>query len=304
MYNEERKMQFVEETKSTKAFGRFVFSTTQPYEESAMQDLCELPSDVLQEIINKNFGVRTRSVDNTISYIRSYVTWCKEKEYKTCDGIYAVKMQMDEKMKRYMIASPKHLQAILDKVFLPVESETIDCVYRCYLWLLFAGLEEMDAADVKTSEVDFNSMLIEHDGKSFELYRESIPAFRTACEATQFQFIHPKYTQTRNRYLGDNLMRGIRAENMKPTSIRSAIQKSFKSNGIDLTYSTIRLSGMFYRAYETERMGNEVNFDDYITEQIIKRNSTYHVNYTRNKAANMIKRDLLDDYACWKAAFT
>ena len=51
-------------------------------------------------------------------------------------------------------------------------------------------------------------------------------------------------------------------------------------------------------------MGNEINFDDYIIEQIIKRNSTYHVNYTRNKAANMIKRDLLDDYACWKAAFT
>lgn len=304
MYNEDRKTRFMDETKSTQEFGRFVFNTTQPYEHSAGQDLCELPSDVLQEIANKYFGARTRSVDNTISYIRSYVVWCKAKGYPTCDGIYSVKTQMDEKMKRYMVASPRHLQAILDKVFSPVESGTIDCVYRCYLWLLFAGLEEADATEVKTGEIDFNSMLIEHGGKSFELYREAIPAFRMACEATQFQFIHPRYTQTRNRYLGDNLMRGIRSESMKPTTIRSVIQKAFKSNGIDLTYSTIRLSGMFYRAYEMERMGKEINFDDYIAEQIIKRNSTYHINYTRNKAANMIKRDLLDDYACWKAAFT
>lgn len=88
---------------------------------------------------------------------------------------------------------PKHLQAILDKSFHPLESETVDCVYRCYLWMAFAGMEEANALEVKVSEIDFGPMLIEHGGKSYEIYREAIPAFRMACEATEFMYEHPNY---------------------------------------------------------------------------------------------------------------
>lgn len=304
MYNEERKMQFLEETRSSTGFGRSVFNTTEPYELKAGQDLCELGTEELQNIANEHFGSRTRTIDSTIAFLRSYVLWCKEHSLPVSDGIYGVKTQMDEKMKRYMLASPKHLQAVLDKSFSPVESETVDCIYRCYLWMSFSGIEEPETFEVKVDEVNFDSMLIEHSGKSFELYREAIPAFRMACEATEFKYQHPRYTQIRDRFPGEFIMRGIRAERIKSTTIKSVIQKAFKANEIELTYNKIRLSGMFYRAYETERMGGIVNFDDYVTEQVIKRDSTYHKNYTRGKVTNLIKRDLLDDYACWKAAFT
>lgn len=304
MYNEERKMQFLEETRSSTDFGRSVFRTTEPYEQEADKDLCELQTEIVQEIANKNFGSRTRTIDSTIAFLRSYVTWCKEEGYQTCDGIYGVETQMDEKMKRHMVASPKHLQSVLDKVFSPVENETVDCIYRCHLWMSFAGMDESEALDVMIDEVDFGTMLIEHGGKSFELYREAIPAFRMACEATEFKYEHPKYMQTRNRFPGKYLMRGIRSEKVKPTTVKSIIQKAFKANGIELTYSTIRMSGTFYRAYEVERMGEPVNFDILVSEHMAKMGSTYHSNYTRGKVARSIRRDLFDDYACWKAAFT
>lgn len=304
MYNGDRKTAFIEETRSSSDFGKSVFRTTEPYEQKAGQDLCELPMEVLQEIANSHFGSRTRTMDSTIAFLRSYVTWCKEKGYPACDGIYSVQTQMDEKMKRYMIASPKHLQTVLDKVFSPVEEETVDCIYRCYLWMAFAGLEEPETIEVKVDEVDFGAMLIEHGGKSFELYREAIPAFRMACEATEFKYQHPRYTQTRSRFPGEYLMRGIRSEQVKSTTVRSIIQKAFKAGEVELTYSKIRMSGVFYRAYEAERMGEEVNFDGLIAEHIIKMGSTYHRNYTRGKVANLLKRDFFDDYACWKAAFT
>ena len=304
MYNEERKMRFLTETRSSTDYGRSIFKRTSEYEEKAGADLCELPLSTLQTLANQNFGARTRAVYSAIAFLRSYVMWCKENGYNVVDDIYKVQTQMDEKVKRLMVASPKHLQSILDKAFHPLESETVDCVYRCYLWMAFAGMEEADALNVKVNEIDFSSMLIEHGGKSYEIYREAMQAFRMACDATEFVYEHPNYKQRRSRCPGDYLMRGIRSDKIKATTIKSVVKKAFKSNGIELTYSNIRLSGMFYRAYETERMGDEVNFDGMIAEHIIKMDSTFHKNYTRSKVANLIKRDLFDDYACWKAAFT
>jgi len=304
MYNEERKVQFIESTRSSSDFGRSVFRTTGRYEEAAGTDFCELPLETVQEIINGNFGARTRSMDSYVAFLRSYVVWCKDNGYETCDAIYDVQSQMDEKIRRRMVSSPRHLQATLDKVFQPVESNTVDCIYRCYLWMAFAGITEEDALDIKVSEVDFSSMLIEHGGKSYELYREAIPAFRMACDATEFVYEHPRYKQTRNRCAGEYLMRGIRSEQVKLNTVKSIIQKAFKAHDVELTYGKLRLSGVFYRVYEAERMGDPVNFDTLIADHISKMGSTYHTNYTRSKVAGILRRDLFDDYACWKAVFT
>lgn len=306
MYNEIRKQKFMDEMTESTVFGRSVFNTTEPYEQDAERDLCELPTETLQNIVDRNFGSRLRSIEKTISYMRLYVTWCKEHGYPVRDGIYSVKAQMDEKMKRYMVASPKHLQAVLDKSFLPVESETVDCIYRCYIWMAFAGMDDRDTIDVRVDEVNFGTMLIEHDGRSFELYRESIPAFRMSCEATEFKYQHvkPTYTKVRERFPGEFLMRGIRSDKLKLTTIKSVVQKAFNSNGIELTYTSIRRSGLFYRAYETERLGFKVNFDDFVLESISKSSVMSANDSRRRKAAYIAERDLFSDYACWKAVFT
>lgn len=309
MYNEERKMRFLTEMRSSVDFGKSVFNTIEPYEREADKDLCELTVDILQPIANARFGFRTRTSDSTIAFLRSYVGWCKEQGYHTCNDVYELKTEMDEKMKRMMIASPVHLEAVLNKLFDPVTSKTVDCLYRCYLWMGFAGLEEDEAVEVTVDEIDFDTMTIEHGGRSYEIYREAVPAFKMACSATEFRYVNPNYTDGkqggyRNRYSGEYLMRGIRSAQIKLNTIRSVVGKRLKVAGVETTYGKIRLSGLFYKIYEMERFGEPVNFDAYIVERMEKTNHKYHVNYTRNKLANSIRRDLEDDYECWKSAFT
>lgn len=304
MYNEERKMRFLVETRSSTGFGKSIFNTIEPYETKNGADLCQLPIEVLQPIANSNFGSRTRTSDSTIAFLRSYAIWCKEQGYEVGDGIYQLKTEMNEKMRRMMVASPMHLESILDKAFDPVQSQTIDCVYRCYLWMAFSGMDDLDTLEVKVDEINFDTMTIEHSGRSYEIYRESVPAFKMACTATEFLYDHPKYeAKMRSRFPGTHLMRGIRSDRIKITTVRGYVGKVFKENGIETSYGKIRLSGMFYKAYEMERCGIPVNFDNAVAERLAKMDHKYHKNYTRNKEANCIKRDLMEDYESWKAAF-
>lgn len=314
MYNEERKMRFLTETRSSKGaedFGKSVFHTTEPYEQEAGKDFCELTIDVLQSIANTEFGVRTRTMETTIALFRSYVSWCKEQGYLTCDDVYELKTEMGDKVRRMMIASPAHLEVVLNKIFEPVQNETVDCLYRCYFWMGFAGLEESETVEVTVDEIDFSTMTIEHGGKSYEIYREAVPAFKMACEATQFRYIHPGYSSDkkqqgiyRDRYPGKHLLRGIRSSQIKLTTIKAHTGKKLKANGIETTYGKIRLSGLYYKTYEMERFGEPVNFDAIIVERISKTPQNYHRNYTRSKFASVIRRSLLEDYECWKAVFT
>ena len=309
MYNEERKMRFLAETRESSAYGISVFKTFEPYEREAGMDLCELTTEALQPVINTNFGFRERTIETAISFMRSYVAWCRERDCPTSDGVYGLRTEMDEKMKRLMIASPAHLESILNKAFAPVSKETIDCLYRCYLWMVFAGMEESDPLDVTVDEIDFSYMTIEHGGRSYEIYREAVPAFRMACDATQFLYINPNYTGDkekgvyRDRYPGKSLFRGIRSDQIKLTTIKGIINKAFSTNGIETSFGKVRLSGLFYKTFEMERMGEPVNFNSYVVECMNKTDSQYHRNYTRSKRANSIRRYIKNDYEHWKAAF-
>ncbi len=305
MYNEERKMKFLTGTRSSPDFGKSVFRTTEPYEQEAGADLCELQLDVLQEIADRNFGFRTQTVDSTLAILRTYVLWCKEQGYRTEEGIFQVKIRMEDKMRRFMVASPKHLQSILDKVFAPVEEGTVDCIYRCLMWMAFAGVEEADALEVKTSEINFDKMLIEHQGGSFEIYREAVPAFKMACEATEFVYQHPLYGDEikRSRFPGEYLMRGIRSEKLRLNTARGWVGKALKEKDIELSYGKLQISGLFYQAFELERFGQEVNFDDLVAERTIKTDHASSKNHKKHKLPYSKKKNLMDDYICWKSVF-
>lgn len=303
MYNEERKLRFIEEAKRSKDYAKSVFHNLGCIEEELDKDLCEIPVEVLQPVVNQRLGVRSRSVEVGLSILKDYERWSKEQGYPVCGGIGLLKVDMADKMRRLMVASPQHLESIMDAAFDPVDSETVDCLYRCYLWMAFSGFSEDESLSVKVSEIDFDSMMIHHNGKSLDIYREAVPAFRMACTAEEFVYKHKNYTSRRGRFLGALLMRGIRSDSIKLHTARSFIQKKFDAKGIETSYGRIYLSGIFYKAYETERYGVTVSFDDAIMNQLANSEGKFHSNYTRNKAANAIKKDLFDDYEHWKEAF-
>lgn len=305
MYNAERKNNFLAETRNSRKYGESIFKTMAACEERHGKDLCLLPADILQEFINKNFGVSTRATERLITFLNLYCNWCKEKGFDVIGGTDGLEVQTAEKIRYMMVSSPKHLEIVLDKAFDAVEKETIDCLYRCFFWMAFAGIRDSNALEVKADEVDFDAFLINHDGKSYELYREAVPAFRNACTLTEFVHIHPGYKNNikRARASGDYLIRGIKAPNFNLNAFRATVGKRFRERGIEVTYSRIRLSGIFYRAYEIERAGLQPDFSADVNERLTRIDRNYSTNYTREKVANGIERDLLSDYENWKKAF-
>lgn len=297
-------MKYLENTKREPNYALSIFRTVEPYERRAGLDICEFQTENLQKILDSHFGSRKRTSATAVSFLRSYVRWCRKQGYKTEDGAFHIEVRMEDKVRRLMIASPKHLQTILDKTFAPVDSRRIDCIYRCFLWLLFSGMDEAGAIMVTVDEINFNEMTIEHQDQTFELYREAVPAFRMACEAAEFVYKHPLYEDIiRKRYEGQYLMRGFRSNKITLNTAKGVIGKAFRENGIETSLGRIRLSGIFYRAYETERFGEEVNFDGAVKERIAKVAHTSGEDASRTILFSHIKRDLLNDYACWKEAF-
>lgn len=304
MFNEERKMKFLSETRETTGYGISIFNATSKAEEEHGKDLCELDVDTIQSIFETNFGVRKRATESSTAFMQSYVKWCSDNGFPTSNSVFELEVDVSQKIKRTMVASPMHLASIMDQVFTPVESKTIDCLYRCYLWMVYSGLRESDTVEVNVDDVDLDTSIIQFGGKSFDIYNEARAAFRMACTATEFVYIHPNYTTTINRFPGERLIRGVRTDSMQLKTIRPIVSKKLSKHGLDLSLRLIRLSGIFYKAFDAERSGFGVNFDDAVIEQLQSTKRTYNKNYTRGKVVNMIMRDYLNDYERWKKAFT
>lgn len=305
MYNEERKIKFLSETKKAPTFGMSIFRAMEPLEQQYGVDLAMLPTEALQSVVDTRLGIRTRSVGVAIAFLRSYFVWCKEHGYEVGNGIDGLEIKTTEKIRNTMVSSPKHLEILLDKVFTPVQEETMDCIYRCFLWLAFSGLEDTEAMNVKINEIDFEQMLIHHGGKDYELYKESIPAFRKGCSLTEFVYINPKYSRkvVRNRFPGEYLMRGIRSEKISLITMRSIVGTHFRDNGQKISYGRIHLSGEFYRMYEMERAGMPADFSGIAIERTNRIERQYSENYSRQKVVASIEQEYINDYANWKQAF-
>ena len=87
MYNEERKLRFIEEAKRSKDYAKSVFHNLGCIEEELDKDLCEIPVEVLQPVVNQRLGVRSRSVEVGLSILKDYERWSKEQGYPVCGGI-------------------------------------------------------------------------------------------------------------------------------------------------------------------------------------------------------------------------
>lgn len=304
MYNEERKLRYIADSKN-KARLKYIFITAEPFETKEGCDLCEFSNETIQLLVDSAFGIRKSTTDSAISIIRRYASWCKENGYQVSDAALNGEVDTFRKLRRKMLSSPAHLEKILNTVYHPVSNETTDCLYRCYLWMAFAGLPEEEVLEVTTDEIDFTMMTIEHGGKSYEIPREAIPAFRMACEAEQFLFIHPDYTTYRKRLPGPYLMRGVRADRLSLHNLQDVRYKHFTPAGFEVDYQCARLSGLYYKTFEMERMGDPVNFDAFVVEmaeESIKRRGKAPADWA--KFISQTRRRIKGDYENWKKAFS
>ncbi len=319
MYNEKRKAEFIDfytGSLKTKKVAITTFNAMEKYEVEWGADMCTRSEEELQPAIDEIVGIRTRSKWMSLIIFKEYVKWCIAMRVPdACDGMLRITTVGLNKMRRQMVSGPVHLQKFMDNIFTPENDETVDNVYRCYLWMAFGGIEEEDTVQIKANEVDFGRMVIRHKDEEFPIYREAVPAFRNAVGLTSFLHRHtePVYELRLDRVPGDTILRSMRSQ-VLASSIRIAILKQTnavqKQGGTDqkLSYDRIRLSGLFYRAYERERLGETVDFRDEVERRMQKRidaGKTYALNKRGNANAlkNRKNSSYMEDYLRWKAAF-
>lgn len=321
MYNSIDKEAFIRDysgSEKTRILVRYIFTSFEQCEESYHLDLSLMSAEQLQPVVNKLTGLRKKSSELIIIILKEYVKWMARSGRETSRGIFTVHIDSYDKVRDQMVSSPLHLKSKLDDVFDPPELNTIDCIYRVFLWMAFSGLTDEEASTVTSQEVNFQLLYIEHGGHKYEIYKESIQEFFNACNSTELLFEHANYQSVRSRSDGDKIMRGFRSSDVKIKTIRPMIVRKFNQyshdeegnkikDGYKLSYQRLYLSGVFYRAYVRERAGIPVNFSGLIALEMDKSEKehgyTLNKNRTLPKIANTIAKGYIEDYERWKNAF-
>lgn len=317
MYNEELKTRFIREyTKSISMADACVraFDAMEPYEDEWGVDFCTKSEADLAPVIEKLVGFRVRSRWQRIIIFQKYVKWCiVNKVNGACDGMLKVDNVGLGKVRTQMIANPTQLQVYLDVICDPESEQTTDNVYRCFYWMSYSGMSEDEILAARITDVDFENMIIRSGHNEYEIYRESLPAFKNVVTLTEFVYKHPNYPPDkivkRNRVPGSTLIRGIRSTISAP-AIRVELSRRSK-DAVDegltdkqLSHNRVWLSGLFYRMHQRELAGIPVDFSGEASR--FMEGKTYKLDTGRNTQEakkRAIVNDYLQDYERWKAAF-
>lgn len=315
MYNDGLKRQFIQTYTTADSTIKLCESVFNAFEKSEMEwgaDLCTRTEAELQPIINKIVGFRVRSKWARLIILKDYVRWCMAMNIPDAksDMLNITDIGL-EKVKIQTVPNPKSLQKYLDVICSPEHLQTTDNTIRCYFWLAYAGMKEEDIFNVKCNDIDFDNMEIRYDcrDKTIPIYKESLKAFRNCVELDGFMYLHPNIPEPkyRPRLDGDLLLRGIRAQFNKKY-IRVEMSRRVKERAEDtdlrLSYFRIWISGVFYRAYEAELSGEEVDFSTIAAEQM--EGKEYKLDSGRNTIHakhRQLTRDYEEDYERWKLAW-
>lgn len=314
MYNKELKTEFISwysDSAATRNMCRVVFEKCSPFEEKFGGDICTMPEKVLTPILESLSGARGKSFIPRIVMLREYCSWCVTTGVQgSCRDILNVRISGLNKIAETMVSGPTHLQKCLNDICDPETDNTIDCIYRCYYWLSFAGMREDDILRVCGKDIDFENMEAHFEGMDYPIYREAINAFRNAVFLREFVYTNPRYDNImRNRVDGDILMRGIRGTVTKDSMRVELSRRSRRALDAGVTdkrisHYKIWLSGLFYRMYENERAGYPVTFDG--AAEAFMEGRIYKLDSGRNtpeaKKRQIIK-EFYDDYERWKLVF-
>lgn len=321
MYNEELKSRFISDfttSISRQKSIKSMFDALEKYESKWGADFYTRTKDEIAPVVEEIAGGRAGS-QQKMFFLRAYIQWCLDNDVEGTRGdLFLLEDVGLEKMKHRMVSSPTHLQRYLDYVCYPLSEETNGCIFRCYLWLAYSGIVEGDAFSVRTSDIDLKNSIIFFHGVEFPLYESSLPAFKQCINATRFKVFHASGDRYLDRADGDVLLRssnGVMSDKgMKVEATRrsrnpyaTTILGKPKNDDLELQlcYSRVWLSGVFYRTYELEGAGIKPNFTGLARRKA--EGKTYELSAGRNLPDAKIRwvaQAYRTDYYNWKRAFS
>lgn len=313
MYNENQKMAYISgrKTESSRYFCKVVFDECEVFEKEWGADLCTQSVERLSVLVNSLFSTRVKSSVPKLILLKDYVRWCIDNNINDArSDIFKVQIESVQILKEYMVSGPLGLQKKLDLVFDGVENCTIDCTYRCFYWLAFAGMQEKDILDVKKDDIILSDLTINFNGKTYPIYREAIPTIKKAITLKEFRYVNSNYANViyKPRANPEMLLSGIKATPSIKV-IRAELSRKNKcvinrlGENPNLSYQRVRLSGIFYRKFESERSGDPIDFNDLAWEKLGINPAESKYFGSLEKKQKSIEDDYMVDYMRWKAAF-
>lgn len=304
VYNREEKEAFFSEMNVPETLRR-PFLSVGKYEMKNGKDVRAFSVKEMQDMFNTNFAYNNRQRKEMQMLIQEYVSWCKRNNKKVKNSIDLIDIGRVNLIRHTMVSSPKHLDIIMNETLDSVEEKSFDCLIRCNFWLAFFGVSDYrEVSKVKVSEIDFTKMVMAHNGKYYEMYKEAIPALRVCCfeDKILYRRTGKRHCESmRVRMDNDYLMRSFLTESTASRSLMNAYYN--RSPECILSYYNVYLSGVFYRLYELERMGIKPDFNAQILGSVNRKNNNDSYKKRQNTTRAMCQ-NLISKYKDWKKAFS
>ena len=318
LYNAEQKKKFINYYAKSDVVAKqseSIFSRIGDIEEKYDVDLCcTCDKDKLLEMVGCISSNRSTSTNWKLKMLQQYVRWCFGKVKNVSDEIFDISFEdvNDLYIKEHMASDPKDMDSYL-KSFLRSDDEiTIDIVYKCVLWMAYAGIKENKMQQVKSADVDLDvvgdEFYITSDDRSFPVPAIAHQTFKLCVELTEFNYSNPNYTKgdiKRDRIVGDELLRGVKSATKQYQLLTQAISKKAKDAKLNrrISYRSAMLSGFFYRINKLEKKGM-IDFQEeairFVGEKEYKLDKS---NLTQAGMQNRIAKELRADYELWKKVF-
>lgn len=284
-----------------------MFNRLAPFEIKWGKDICNMPSDDIENVFGEITGTRVTSRNSIKSLLLCYLNWCIKHGYRDESlGVPSLDSTNLGLIQRRMVSSPEHLQRLMDVIFDPEDKCTYDNICRCYFWLAFMGFKEQDALQVSIDDVDLDNVCVVYSDRRYIIPTDGCDAMQK-CKTLNW-FVDSAFGRKASRDDSKQLLRG--KSNTNHNSINSMLKTKFRNakkraeaNGsnfdIEISYSRILLSGEFYRVYINECAGNILDFTKLAIESGTGR-TRQSMTAAKQKASGKYYKQ---DYEQWKLAF-
>ena len=306
MRYEQQKQIFLTKAKSRDLLARRLFRDAIRYEEKFGKDLSQFDNLELQKFLEENYGTEEVPLYRAVEIVRQYCVFLENKGMVSEKPSGAWKWihadQVDE-ARATMYAGPLHLASVLDRVFSPLSENSVDLLYRCYLWLAFAEVPNNIVPLLRRADVDLLNRRVIINGESFRIYEEAAPVFAKVKELDAFKVVEYKgdaYIQRKYPEMFFSFKeRGEYNPERKLKTMKIRLSDLSRETGATLNYSTVRSSGMFYRVFELERSMCIKSPD----EALVPFDMRGSAKKNEGGADQRTRKNLLTRYEAWKKAF-
>lgn len=308
MYNTEVKQHFLEEISiEREPEYKQLFNVLEAKEKQFEADLCEMSlSQAKQSLISLNTA-NEYTLNPYLSRLRKYCDWAILNGYSSKAKNVFREIKAGDVLIMHplsMIGLPQELENMLCRVF-DYNKNTTDSQFIAFMWLLYSGVDQYEAAYLLKSEVDLQNGIIYLKHGNIKLISQ---AWRYLKQFSEAKSVYSDYFK-REDPVQNGIYFLIQDKTYEPSNIlqnkfRPALilfrRKYEKITGdeLSLTLNKVILSGIFWRMYEIERSNQEIDSSEYMS-YISKRGQKKLTSASDFKH----KSTCIKEYQMWKQEF-